>query len=109
MVRPTDSFTTARRAGACQQHRGRCRGATGSDDDHVVVAAKWPLSWQQTLPARHCGHLETTWRLSGGLRFLVAGSPADLVLMRLRLGPPRWWSGWQVTSRLGEARLAGLR
>jgi HD superfamily phosphodiesterase len=30
-------------------------------------------------------------------------------LMRLRLGPPRWWSGWQVTLRLGEARLAGLR
>jgi hypothetical protein len=27
--------------------------------------------------------------------------------MRLRLGPPRWWSGWQVTLRLGEARLAG--
>ena len=30
-------------------------------------------------------------------------------LMRLRLGPPRWWSGWWVTSRLGESRLAGLR
>ncbi len=28
-------------------------------------------------------------------------------LLRLRLGPPRWWPGWQVTSRLGEARLAG--
>src|SRR4026208_2000802 len=29
--------------------------------------------------------------------------------MRLRLGPPRWWSGWWVTSRLGESRLAGVR
>src|SRR5689334_9215172 len=29
-------------------------------------------------------------------------------LMRLRLGPPRWWSGWWVTSRSGEGRLAGL-
>ena len=33
--------------------------------------------------------------------------PAEL--MRLRLGPPRWWSGWWVTSRLGGSRLAGLR
>jgi len=31
----------------------------------------------------------------------------DYSLMRLRLGPPRWWSGWQVTSRSGGARLAG--
>jgi len=31
------------------------------------------------------------------------------VLMRLRLGPPRWWSGWWVTLRVGEGRLAGLR
>jgi malate dehydrogenase len=31
------------------------------------------------------------------------------LLTRLRLGPPRWWSGWWVTSRLGESRLAGLR
>jgi len=30
-------------------------------------------------------------------------------LMRLRLGPPRWWSGWWVTLRVGEGRLAGLR
>jgi len=30
-------------------------------------------------------------------------------LMRLRLGPPRWWSGWRVTLRVGEGRLAGLR
>ena len=28
-------------------------------------------------------------------------------LMRLRLGPPRWWSGWQVTARSGGAKLVG--
>jgi hypothetical protein len=28
--------------------------------------------------------------------------------MRLRLGPRRWWSGWRVTLRVGEGRLAGL-
>src|SRR5215211_8505912 len=27
--------------------------------------------------------------------------------MRLRLGPPRWWSGWRVTARVGEAMIAG--
>ena len=32
----------------------------------------------------------------------------DLTLKRLRLGPPRWWLGWWVTWRLGEARVAGL-
>ena len=30
-------------------------------------------------------------------------------LQRLRLGPPRLWSGWRVTVRSGESRLAGLR
>jgi hypothetical protein len=44
-------------------------------------------------------------------RAAVAGGRLSygLYLMRLRLGPPRWWSGRQVTLRLGEARLGGLR
>jgi hypothetical protein len=29
-------------------------------------------------------------------------------LKKQRLGPPRWWLGWWVTWRLGEARVAGL-
>jgi hypothetical protein len=41
--------------------------------------------------------------------YRVVSDRAHYYLMRLRLGPPRWWSGWLVTLRLGEARLGGLR
>jgi endonuclease-8 len=30
------------------------------------------------------------------------------LLKRLRLGPPRWWLGWWVTSPWDECRLVGL-
>ena len=61
---------------------------------------------------------DTAWRIHGALvdwtgkvdtKASFALTIESDVLMRLRLGPPRWWSGWQVTLRLGEARLAGLR
>ena len=45
--------------------------------------------------------------VDGALDRLAAAVSSKL--MRLRLGPPRWWSGWRVTLRVGEGRLAGLR
>ena len=52
-----------------------------------------------TLRPTNKGVSEVAARFDALLRF------ASLRLERLRLGPPRWWSGWQVTSRLDAARL----
>ena len=41
-------------------------------------------------------------------RLVVWENTTDTALpVRLRLGPPRWWSGWQVTWRSDWARLTG--
>jgi hypothetical protein len=79
---------------------GRLIATTAQDG----TAMLWDLT-DRSRP-RQLSNLATgPTELFAGLAFAPRGD----LLMRLRLGPPRWWSGWQVTLRLGEARLAGLR
>jgi hypothetical protein len=48
--------------GAYQQHRGRCRGAAGSEDVTLWVAVKWRCHG-----SRHCRPVTAdTWRRRGG-------------------------------------------
>ena len=83
-------------------------GAVGVGD---LDGAWWPRSRELTaeLPALFAV-LAARW---GGIALVAYhfddwhGAPSSL--QRLRLGPPSSWSGWQVTLRLGEGRLVGLR
>jgi hypothetical protein len=88
-----------------QDFRSELTAQYGEEEAELMICAL-----THDAPVRDCQR--GTWgRVFGVLLVGIALSAVAMtvLLMRLRLGPPRWWSGWQVTLRLGEARLAGLR